>query len=196
MSAPRPSDDAVQTILVVCTGNICRSPFVEVLLQEQAIRRGLPVLVRSAGVHGLEGNAAVSAMVDEARDRGIDLSLHRGAVATPSALGDADLVIAMTESHRSQLVRVAPGVRDRTFTMRELVRLLDAADEAPTDLVDAARIANRVRPLAPAAASREDVDDPYGGSREGYRRTAAELEELTSRLAAQLFDRRSDAGER
>ncbi len=185
-------------ILFVCMGNICRSPFAEVLLKKQARRRlgaDAPVRVHSAGVRGLGGHGATREMVDEARARGLDLSRHRGAGVDPTLLAEADLVLAMTESQRDHLTSLAPVAADRIFTLKELARLVEGMDGLPEP--DPGRPAQRVRAAAQAAArrrdggrppaGREDVADPYGGSRQGYRRAALEIETAVEAVAAALF---------
>lgn len=188
--------DHIADILVVCTGNIARSPLAEVLLQEEARRRAgpdAPVRVHSAGVHGLEGRAAVNEMQHEAASRGVDLSRHRGQAARPEAVEDADLVLGMTESHRRRLLQMVPSAKDRMFTLKELARLVDAVGEPDERLPVAERVrevahrAHRARPRARAAGGPEDVRDPYGGSRAGYREVAAEIDDLVRRVAAALF---------
>lgn len=205
--------DHVADILIVCTGNIARSPLAEVLLQEEARRRlgpEAPVRVHSVGVHGLDGRPAVNEMQQEAASRGADLSRHRGARVRPDDVRDADLVITMTENHRRELLLSVPAAKERVFTLKELARLLSAAEE-PEDPPDdgsvaervrtLARRAHRARPRAPQAAGPEDVRDPYGGSRAGYQEVAAEIDGLVCEVAEALFGAggqtsRGDAGQR
>ncbi len=202
--------DHVVDILIVCTGNIARSPLAEVLLQEEARRRlgpEAPVWAHSVGVHGLDGRPAVNEMQQEAVSRGADLSRHRGARVRPDDLRDADLVITMTEDHRRQLLRSVPAAEERVFTLKELARLLSVVDEPddppaepPDDRSVAERVrglaqrAHRARPRAPQAAGPEDVRDPYGGSRAGYQEVAAEIDGLVSEVAEVLFGRGAGTG--
>lgn len=194
--------EQVADVLVVCTGNIARSPFCEGLLREHVRRRwgaDAPVRVRSVGVHGLDGRGAVVEMQEEANSRGVDLSSHRGAAVRPDDVRDADLVIAMTEGHRRRLVQTVPAAKERVFTLKELARLLRAV-EPPDDGLAAgervravARRAHRARPRAPQATGPEDVRDPYGGARAGYREVAAEIDDLVSEIAPVLFGGRDTA---
>lgn len=188
--------DQVADVLVVCTGNIARSPFCEGLLREHARRRwgaDAPVRVRSVGVHGLDGRGAVAEMQEEATSRGVDLSSHRGAAVRPDDVRDADLVLAMTESHRRRLVQTVPVAKERVFTLKELARLLRAVEPPDDDLAAGERVravarrAHRARPRAPRATGPEDVRDPYGGARAGYREVAAEIDDLVSEIAPVLF---------
>ncbi|MDP9022151.1 MAG: low molecular weight phosphatase family protein [Actinomycetota bacterium] len=186
----------VADVLVVCTGNIARSPFAEKLLEREARRRlgsTAAVRVRSAGVHGLVGRAAVGEMRQEAGDRGLDLSGHRGAAATADLVGAADVVIAMTEAHRRALVQLTPAAKERVFTLKELARLTREVDAPPEGLSprqrlrEVARTAHRARAYVPPDATADDVADPYGGPREGYRRCAAEIDDLVAAVAPVLF---------
>ena len=192
---PRPGDEVVE-VLVVCTGNIARSPLAMAMLEDGA-RRALgadaPVWVRSSGVHGLSGEPAVAASRDEASSRGLDLSHHRATVTDADDVRRCDLVLTMTESQRAKVTRLAPAAGRFTFTLREFARLIDTVDPAPADLSPRERVrwladhAHRARPVAARPDGREDVEDPYGGPRDGYRTVAEELDVLVSRVAPRLF---------
>ncbi|HEX2028680.1 MAG TPA: hypothetical protein VHF25_11870 [Nitriliruptorales bacterium] len=186
----------VADLLVVCTGNIARSPFAASLLEHEARRRlgdDGPVRVHSAGVHGLEGQSAVEEMRREAAGRGLDLERHRGTATTSRVVEGADLIITMTETQRRRVTELAPVARTRTFTLKELARLTERCDEVPSDLPPRERLrrlaeaAHRARPQLPPPAGAEDIADPYGGTRDGYRRCAAEIEQLVRRVSPQLF---------
>jgi protein-tyrosine phosphatase len=187
--------DALVEILIVCMGNICRSPLAQAILQEEAGRRAgpeAPVSVRSAGVRGLDGRPATTEMRDEAARLGLDLSDHRGAAVDAALVGGADLILAMTEAQRDTLVRLAPGASERTFTLKELARLLRHVGPPEVDTVrervaEVTRRAHRVRPRVAGPPDREDVADPYGANREFYRRTADEISALVDAVAPHLF---------
>jgi len=180
-------------VLVVCTGNIARSPFAAVLLAHEAARRLAPGRVRSAGVHGLHGHGAVVEMVDAARSRGLDLVPHRGARVTVDDLRASGIVIAMEEAQRDAMVRLAPDARERVFTLKELARLtagmgpVDVPDEPHARIEAIARAAHEARPLVRRPHTPEDVEDPYGGTAEEYDACVAEIETLVAAVAEPLF---------
>lgn len=90
-----------RSVLFICHGNICRSPFAAV-----ALRRALEstdaghVRVESAGFVG-PGRACPEAGVDVAASRGLDLSGHRSQLPTPTLVRAADLVVVMEGGQRS-----------------------------------------------------------------------------------------------
>jgi low molecular weight protein-tyrosine phosphatase len=98
---PRP-----RAILVVCYGNVCRSPYLQAVLQ-----RALPDLaIRSAGFAGSDRSVPEISVTLSAK-RGLDLSSHRSRPLTLTALSRADLVIVMDSQQQHQLRRLYPSQR-------------------------------------------------------------------------------------
>ena len=90
----------VFSILMVCTGNICRSPMAEGLLTHQLPHTLKPfVNVRSAGTHGLHGNRAEPLAVRAAAAHGVDISDHRARILDAKMIRSADLVLGMEKHH-------------------------------------------------------------------------------------------------
>ncbi len=187
------------SVLVVCTGNVCRSPIAEAVLRSALEDRfaGRAPSVSSAGTAGWEGSGASPGSVAAAAELGLDISGHRARRLGAEHVRGALLVLAMASGHRELVDGLVPGAAERTFTLKELVRLLEALpspEGAPTD--PAAALQTRV---AEAAALRrhgfardardEDVDDPLGMPQEKYREVAAELDAWCGRLADGLFGR-------
>src|SRR2546428_11836444 len=152
-------------VVVVCTGNVCRSPIAEGLLRRATERRpiGAPVTVSSAGTAGWEGSPATPEAVEAASERGVDISGHVATRLLPGMAADAGLVLCMAGEHRDLIARDEPEAAGRTFTLKELVRLLeDGARAAPTPRARVAA-AGRARARAPGTPHpNEDIADPVG----------------------------------
>jgi protein-tyrosine phosphatase len=185
------------SILVVCTGNICRSPFAEGLLR-QALEARFPgggPAVASAGTSGWEGSPAHPDSVRAALERDLDLSGHLARRLVREHLEEADLVLAMAAEHRSAIRRAFPEGAARTFTLKELVRLLEAMHPAPpAESFDPDRLRRRVaeadelrRSIGTPRGLDEDVADPLGLSPETFRAVGWELADWCDRLVAGLF---------
>ena len=101
----------MRSILVVCIGNICRSPIAEGLL-----RRDVASLrVSSAGLHAVVGHGAQSEMAVLAESVGLDVSGHRARQFTPAMGAENDLILVMEPSHRDEMGRIAPHLVGRTM---------------------------------------------------------------------------------
>src|SRR5437763_1237582 len=118
----------MSTLLVVCTGNICRSPMAEGLLRQFLSERGVDgITVESVGVLGLEGSPATEDAVRAVHDLGPDITRHRARRLSRSHVEAADVVVALAAEHREAVVRLCPPAAGRTFTLKELVHLLRRA---------------------------------------------------------------------
>lgn len=196
--------DSMLSVLVVCTGNICRSPIAEGLFRDRGTAlAGEDLEVRSAGTWAGRRNPAMPEAVRAAAELGSDVAGHRSQRVTPTLAGAADLVITMTEEQRDEVIREAPGAARHTFTLKELAALLGqmpaAAWPPDTDatrhrIEDAHRL--RVGPAAPAIAD-TDVTDPIGMGMEVYRAVAWDIERhIDAVLPALLGTPRSDTANR
>lgn len=179
-------------ILTVCTGNICRSPVAERLLQAglDQVRPGA-FQVRSAGTRALVGEPVQPASARIIKTYGGTPAGFAARQLTPPILRQADLVLTMAAGHRGEVLQLDPSLLKRTFTIREFARMLEmleqrelapghlppgkspAPKESPTDLAPfwrglPARAAS-VRHLALVAdAAENDVVDPYRRGEEVY----------------------------
>ncbi len=162
----------------------------EGLLRHHLAARGVDVGVSSAGLlyddHQASGHA-----VTVLGDRGIDLSTHRSRRMTADLLTGADLLLAMERRHVREAVVLAPVTFPKAFTLKELVRRGDLiGHRLPGESVGAwlRRAGLGRRPSDVLGASTvDDVEDPIGRPVEDYERTAAELDDLTSRLVDLLW---------
>jgi protein-tyrosine phosphatase len=183
------------SILVICTGNICRSPMAEGFLRTTLRRRfgDRAPTVASAGTTGWEGSGAMPESVEAAEERGVDISGHVARRLIRGDVFDADVVVAMAAEHREAVSRAMPEAAARTFTLKELVRLLEALPPptrplGPDDLLDRLAKADEVRRGGFAGNPHdEDIVDPLGLPLESFRAIAWELDEWTARLAQSLY---------
>ena len=183
-------------MLVICTGNICRSPIAEGSLRGALNARFGPdaPCVDSAGTQGWEGSPAQPGSVAAAAERGIDITRHVARLLTAEMLADADLVLAMAGEHSEVVGRMDPEVRAaRTFTLKELVRLLEALPPVEAGTVVGslrARVAqaNELREGGFAGNPHDhDVADPLGQPQHAYGAIAWELDAWIDRLMTGLF---------
>lgn len=168
-------------IITVCTANICRSPFAQLLLQD---RLGTAVTVTSGGVRALVGEEMDPRSRAALTERGVDgpvLNEFRATAIDPARVSAADLVLTATTAHRDVVVRMAPRALKRTFTLREFATLapLVGAD-SPADLVAAvARARSRM-------TGRADVTDPVGLDFDGYSVVMDELDVVVQQVTDRL----------
>jgi len=139
-----------RTILLVCTGNLCRSPMAAALLRryldEDDARRDWRVL--SAGLWAEDGEPASTGAVMAMAERGIDLTGHRSRRLTPQMVEEADLILGMTPQHVEAMQQAFPEARERIHLLAEM------------------------------AGESHGIADPYGLSPVTYRATANEIERL------------------
>ncbi|UUL77294.1 low molecular weight phosphatase family protein [Pseudarthrobacter sp. Fe7] len=117
-------------ILTVCTGNICRSPVAERLLQaglDQVVPGGFEVA--SAGTRALVGEPMQPISADIVRTFGGDPEGFAARQLTPKILRGVDLVLTMTAGHRGEVLQLDASLLKRTFTIREFARMLDVLDQ-------------------------------------------------------------------
>ena len=179
-------------ILTVCTGNICRSPVAERLLQtglNQVVPGGFEVT--SAGTRAMVGDPMQPLSADMVRTYGGEPEGFTARQLTPGILRGVDLVLTMTSGHRGEVLQLDASMLKRTFTIREFARMLNVLDEraaakvaAPAPAADGnaalwrslpARAAG-VRHLSlPGDSAENDIIDPYRRAPEVYHQMEDEL---------------------
>lgn len=146
-------------VLLVCSGNTCRSPLAAAMLAERLAREpGLAhVRVGSAGTSAWDGAPASEGSYLVALELGLDLSSHRARMLTTTHVERADLILGMTEAHAHRAADLGGGRKAASL----------AAWAGHPDGI-------------------RDVPDPFGGDVAGYRRTAAQLDRLLEAVVDRL----------
>lgn len=101
----------ISRVLIVCVGNICRSPLAERIL---GMRRP-DLAVSSAGLGALQGSAADPITRDVAAQKGIELEGHVARQFTPAMAIEQDLILAMEPGHRREIGVLVPQLLGRTM---------------------------------------------------------------------------------
>jgi protein-tyrosine phosphatase len=162
-------------VLVVCTGNVCRSPFIQLLLQRELDARradgGPRTVVTSAGVGALAGQGMDARAAAQATAYGLDPSGFVARQLTAPMVAEADLVLTATRKHRGDVATLHPKALRYTFTFLDFADLVeglevDARGSAATQTQ--ARLAEVVRTVAarrgvnpPLEPVRADIVDPF-----------------------------------
>ena len=104
-----------RSVLVVCVGNICRSPVGERLLSARLRDRGAAIAVSSAGIGALVGHGADETAAAVATEHGVDLSGHV-ARQFSRELGVAhDLILTMEPGHRREIIKASPDLSGKVM---------------------------------------------------------------------------------
>lgn len=152
------------TVLIVCTGNTCRSPMAERLLQakfhsrfESMFEEGklAPIATYSAGVSAMSGGRASSEAIMALQGYGLDLKNHQSSPVTERVVRKADLILTMTNNHRNALLSRWPHLESKTHLL---------------------------------AVDGGDVSDPFGCNVDVYRACAAQIDHYLEQWADQISE--------
>ena len=170
----------IRRILLVCTGNTCRSPMAEAMLREMAKRRQVELEVRSAGVVALDGQPISAHAAEALRKRNVPLPTGGASSLKEDGVGWADLILTMTVRHKEALLGRFPDAAGKTYTLKEYAFYQASSDGSQTagDGGEASSAADGPPDL--------DIADPFGGSLELYEQSAEEIARALERVLDRL----------
>ena len=117
----------MKKLIFVCTGNTCRSPMAEGLLNH-LLGPDCGWDISSAGVCAANGWPPSENAVAALREKGIDISRQRSKTLTPDLIEAADLLVTMTRGHRDAILAVSPESAGKVFLLKSFGVAQCAAD--------------------------------------------------------------------
>lgn len=177
-------------LLVVCSGNVCRSPLATALLRMRLDARWQ---VESAGTAAFEGEPMAPETITLAHRYGVPDVPHEARRLTPSLAESADLILALDRAQRRRVAELAPRVVRRTFTLREFARLAGGAARSRVfpspslaELLEAISEQRRLR-IGEVGPEEDDVADPFGRPMEVHVEAGRLIDEAV-RVVARVLD--------
>jgi protein-tyrosine-phosphatase len=151
-------------VLMVCTGNMCRSPLAEAILRAELQQRGVEdVRVASAGTGAWEGRAASDGALLVGLENDLDISEHRSRHLSRNMVEEADIIFTMSRSHSERVRKL--GGDGRVFLLGEYAGL---------------------------KRSKAEIGDPYGRELGVYRDTFELMQGLLRTAAERLMREKDD----
>ena len=192
-------------VLFICTGNTCRSPMAQALLQKKA-----NVHVQSAGLFASAGAPASAGTLDVLQSNDIALN-HQSQAVTKETLDWADIILTMTMQHKQALTTQYPEVIEKLYALKEYT-LLDGQStweqlkqayarlEEKRLIVVTEKDQHQTEQQLRAFLREEqdeierleaelpnyDISDPFGGDQQTYQETFTEIEKYIDILAEKL----------
>lgn len=182
------SSDAVR-VLVVCTGNVCRSPYIERRMQAALDESWGPgcVLVSSAGTGALAGHPMDPRAEARLARAGLGATGFVARDLTADLVAEAALTITATRQHRGVVAQLHPKALSRVHALADLTHL--CAGVEPPDPVDGEAVtaaawfsivvpwlAQRRGQVPPLSDEQSQITDPYGRDDAAFEEMAADIE--------------------
>lgn len=115
-------------ILVVCVGNICRSPTGERVLQTLLPSKQIASAGIAAEKSRLVGKAADETAIMIAAENGVDVENHQAQQLTPSLCAQYDLILVMEKGHLEALTQISPEARGKAMLFGQWIGQKDIPD--------------------------------------------------------------------
>ena len=125
-------------ILVICTGNTCRSPMAEGIFKSLIKVKNLDVEISSAGTCAFDGDSVTNHAEKALKKMGIDISNHKSTLVHSYLIEKVDLILTMTKDHKETIIRNFPGAKDKVFLLNEYAfeEIKDVVDPFGGTLID------------------------------------------------------------
>jgi len=150
-------------ILIVCTGNTCRSAMAKGITEKLVADMNLNnINIDSAGTGTMPGMPATDYAIAVAAHWDIDLTSHRSKPLTPELILKANLILAMASEHVETILHHDKTACSKTYLLKGFPQ--------------------------PYNYSQERIEDPIGGSMEQYNQTFLELDEIIRKIFPQIIE--------
>lgn len=160
----------IKSILIVCTGNSCRSVMAQWLLRKFLKERGCEdIEVLSAGIGTMPGMMASPNTIEVMKQEGIDVSAHRAQFVTEEMIKKADLILGMQPIHIETVLDMVPEAKDKARLLLEYAYESEEGVDAgaPTNLV---------------------VFDPIGKPKEVYESVLLTIKDAVERVVKRICE--------
>lgn len=149
-------------ILLVCTGNTCRSSMAEGIFKHLLKEAGKDSInVSSAGISAFEGDEANAKAIFVLNKKGIDILNHRARQLTREIIHNSDLILTMTNSHKKMILNAVPEYSNKVYTLKEYALIVNNEETEGKNL---------------------DIADPFGLDYNVYENVAAEIENQLKKI--------------
>ncbi len=106
-----------ERILIVCVGNICRSPMAEGVMKKKLQSLKPDIQISSAGLEALVGHPADSVAQQVVQPMGVDLSAHRGRQLNRQLLKQAELILVMEDWQKEVVIQHRSDCRGKVYKL-------------------------------------------------------------------------------
>lgn len=182
-SPPARSGEAPFRVLFVCTGNICRSAFAEILLRAR-LGPHSTVDVSSAGTMAVVGHDLEQEMAARAGLLDLPHAGHRARQLTGRILAGSDLVLVFEEHHYSWVLDERPDTLPRLLALGQAAAALRSVADGRRVAWEA--LADTVHALRPEPQPADWVSDPYMRGAQAAAHTATRITEDIGTILAHV----------
>ncbi len=149
----------IKNIIVVCTGNACRSPMAEGFLKKY-LAGSSRHSITSAGISAVDGLAPTPAAVQAMQEHLIDISCFRSSCFLRRLALASDIILVMAKYHRDFISENMPDMKEKVFLYKEFAGI----EEKP-----------------------QDIQDPIGQPIEVYRIVCNEIKAASEKIAEKIL---------